>query len=137
MDGELFLEVLQGVERMAGIGHLLIGLRFVRFLCFFLWKQPQSAHDPIQAFWTAGIPPPPQTAPQFDQAQVRVSAVHILNQLQFFFCMLVRVAVGPPRLTGQRFHCSIPACLPEVDVRPALVVFPAGAAHTVFLRVFH
>lgn len=32
---------------------------------------------------------------------------------------------------------TVPALLPEVDVRPALVVLPAGAADAVLLCVLH
>ena len=45
--------------------------------------------------------------------------------------------MDPPELAGQRLHHSVPAGLPEVDVRPALVVLPAGPAHAIFLRIFH
>ena len=51
--------------------------------------------------------------------------------------MLVGVTVGPPGLAGQGCRSSIPAGLPEVDVRPALVVLSAGPADAVFLRIFH
>ena len=40
-------------------------------------------------------------------------------------------------LAGKGCHTSIPALLPEVDIRPALVVLPAGAADAVFLCVLH
>ena len=40
-------------------------------------------------------------------------------------------------VAGQRLHCAIPALLPEVDVRPALVILPAGTAHAVFFCVSH
>ena len=40
-------------------------------------------------------------------------------------------------MAGQGCHTSIPALLPEIDIRPALVVLPAGAAHAVFLCVLH
>ena len=50
---------------------------------------------------------------------------------------MIGVAVGPPGLADQGLHRPIPAGLPEVDVRPALVVLLVGAAHAVFLRVFH
>ena len=52
-------------------------------------------------------------------------------------CVLVGVAVGPSGLAGKGRHTSIPALLPEIDVRPALVVFSAGAADAVFLCVLH
>ncbi len=40
-------------------------------------------------------------------------------------------------LAGQGCHASVPALFPKVDVRPALVVFPAGAADAIFLCVLH
>ena len=43
----------------------------------------------------------------------------------------------PPGLTGQGCRTSIPALLPEVAIRPALVVFPTGAADAVFFCVLH
>ena len=51
--------------------------------------------------------------------------------------MLAGMAVRPSGPTGQRGRCSIPAGLPEVDIRPAFVVLPAGTAHAVFLCAFH
>lgn len=40
-------------------------------------------------------------------------------------------------LAGQRFHTSIPARLPKVDIRPAFVIFPAGPAYAIFRRILH
>lgn len=40
-------------------------------------------------------------------------------------------------LAGQRFHTSIPARLPKVDIRPAFVIFPAGRAYAIFRRILH
>ena len=45
------------------------------------------------------------------------------EQFEFCVCALVRVAVGPPGLTGQGCHCFGPAGFPEADVRLAPVVF--------------
>ena len=79
----------------------------------------------------------PQTVPEFDHAQGWIPAAHIADELQLGLCVLVGVAVGPSGLAGQGRHTTIPALLPEVDVRPALVVLPAGAADAVFLCVLH
>ena len=51
--------------------------------------------------------------------------------------MLIGVDVTSPGLVGQRFSRVISSSLPEVDVRPVLVVLPAGAADAVFFCVFH
>ena len=47
------------------------------------------------------------------------------------------MAVRAFGLAGQGCHASVPALFPKVDVRPALVVFPAGAADAIFLCVLH
>ena len=76
--------------------------------------------------------------PQLHHAEPGGEAAHITDQLQFCLCVLIRMTVGTPRLTGQRFYRSIPANSPEVDVRTVLVVlFPTGMADAVFLSVFH
>lgn len=125
------------LDTLAWIGHLLVRLGSV---CFFLLchgKQSQFAHHPEQALRPAGIAPFPQPVPQFHQAKARIAAAHVPDQLQFCLCVLIWMAAGPPGLAGRRSHCSVPAGLPEVDVRPALIVFSAGPADAVFLRILH
>ena len=125
------------LDPLAWIGHLLIRLGPV---CLFLLcrrKQPQFAQNTEQALWAAGIAPLPQPVPQLHHAQVWIAAAHIPDQLQLRLCMLVGMAVGPPGLADQGLHRTVPAGLPEVDIRPALVVLPAGSADAVFLRVSH
>ena len=51
--------------------------------------------------------------------------------------MLVWTAVRTTGLADQGLYIPIPASPPEVDIRPALVVLPAGSADHVFLRIFH
>ena len=75
--------------------------------------------------------------PKLDHTQRRIAAAHVADELQLVLRMLVRVAVGASGPAGQGRRATVPALLPEVDVRPAFVVFPAGAADAVFLRVFH
>ena len=122
---------------LAGIGHLLVGLWLAGRFLLFGWEQPQLSHDPEQALRAAGIATLPQPVPQFHHAEAGVPAAHVPDQLQLCLCMLVRVSVGPPGLAGQGFHGSIPARLPEVDIRTALVVPPAGLLDAVPLRILH
>ena len=116
---------------------MLIGLWSIGLFLLLFWKHTQLAHHAEQALRPAGIPPLPQTVPQFYQAQGRIVAAHIPDLLQLRFCVLVGMAVRTPGLAGQGFDSAIPASPPEVDIRPASVVLPAGTADAVFLRVFH
>ena len=125
------------LDALAGISHLLVGLWPVDRFLLFGWKQSQLSHDPEQALRTAGVAPLPQPVPQFHHAQAGIAAAHIPDQLQLRLCVLVGMAVGPSGLTGQRLRRSIPACFPKVDVRPALVVLPAGSTDGIFLRILH
>lgn len=104
------------LDPLAGIGHLLVRLGFVRFLFLGRRKQPQFAHDTEQTFRTAGIASFPQPVPQLHHAQVRIAAAHIPDQLQFRLCVLVGVVMRPPGPAGQRLHRPIPASFPEVDI---------------------
>ena len=125
------------LDTLARIRHLPVRLGFVRFLLLRGRKQPQPAQNAEQALRTAGIASLTQPVPQLHHAQVGIAAAHIPDQFQLRLCVLVGMAVGPSGLTGQGGHTSVPAGFPKVDVRPALVVLPAGTADAVFLRVFH
>ena len=105
------------------MGHLLIWLRFVRIFRLFSRKQTHFSHDTEQALRAASVAALPQTMPEFNHAQGWISAAHVPDEFPFCFRMLVWMAVRPPGLTGKGCRTSIPALLPEVDVRPALVVF--------------
>ena len=122
---------------LAGIGHLFVGLWLVRAFLLFTGKQPQFPHDPEQAFRTTGVTTLSQTVPQLHHAQRGIAAAHISDQLQFCLSVLVWVTMRTSGLTGQGLHTSVPATLPEVDIRPAFVIFPTGTADAVFRRVFH
>ena len=125
------------LDTLAGISHLLIGLGLVGWLLLCLRKQAQLPHDPEQALRAAGITSFPQSVPQLHHTEVRIATAQVPDQLQLRLCVLVGVVMRPPGLTGQGLHGPIPACFPEIDVRPALVILPAGTADAVFLRVFH
>ena len=75
--------------------------------------------------------------PQFYHTQVWITATHIAGRLQLYFCVLVGMTVRTYGLAGQGCCTPIPVGLLEIDVRRALVVFPAGLAAPVFLCIFH
>ena len=90
------------LDSLAGIGHLLIGLWSIGLFLLLFWKHTQLAHHAEQALRPAGIPPLPQTVPQFYQAQGRIVAAHIPDLLQLRFCVLVGMAVRTPGLAEAR-----------------------------------
>ena len=61
--------------------------------------------------------------------------MHIRNKLEFLRGMLVGMAMRTSGLAGQGLQGTVVAGTPEVDVRPAFVVLPAGTTYTVLLRV--
>ena len=61
--------------------------------------------------------------------------MHISDELELLLGMLVGMAVRTSGLAGQGLQRTVVARTPEVDVRPAFVVLPAGTAYTVLLRV--
>ena len=61
--------------------------------------------------------------------------MHISNKLEFFLFMLPGVSVRTSGLTGQGLQGTVVAGTPEVDVRPAFVVLPAGPAYTELLGI--
>ena len=119
------------------MSHLLVMFWRISLFLLLLWEHPQLAHNPKQAFGSAGIATLFQAVPQLHQAELWITTAHIPNQLQFRFGMLVWMSVRPPGLTGQRFHVPIPASPPEVDIGSAPVVLPASTAYTVFLCILH
>lgn len=57
-------------------------------------KQPQFPHHSKQTLRTAGIAQLVQPVPQLHHTKVWIAAVHIPDQLQIRFCVLVGMAVG-------------------------------------------
>ena len=121
------------LHTLAGILHLFIGLCFVGCFGLGLWEHPQLAHDPEQAFRAAGVATLAKPVPEFHHPQCWIPSSHIPDKLQFCLRMLVWMVVWASGLAGEGCHTSIPACLPEVDIRPAFVVLPARTAYTLSL----
>ena len=119
VDGNLLCEIVQRIESMAGI-EAFRSSRWPRSTLP-LWRRVYGR----------------QTMPEFNHAQGWISAAHVPDEFPFCFRMLVWMAVRPPGLAGQGRRTSIPALLPKVDVRLALVVFPTGTADTVFFCVLY
>ena len=125
------------LDSFSRTSHLLVRLWCVSLFLLFLREHPQFTQDSKQALRPAGIAALLQTVPQLHQAELRIAAAHVPNQLQLRFCVLVRMTVRTPGPAGQRLHAPIPASTPEIDIGPASVVLPAGPADTIFLRIFH
>lgn len=61
--------------------------------------------------------------------------MHISDELEFLLGMSPGVAVRASGLAGQGLQGTVVAGTPEVDVRPVLVVLPAGPAYAVLLGI--
>ena len=78
-----------------------------------------------------------QAMPQLYQTELWITAAHIPDQLQLRFGMLIWMAARTTGLADQGFYTPIPATPSEVDIRPVLLVLPAGTADAIFLRIFY
>jgi len=125
------------LDSFSRTSHLLVRFWCVSLFLLLLWEHHQLTHDPEQALGSAGVAALLQAVPQLHQAKLWIAAAHIPDELQFRFGMLVWMAVRTPGLASQRCHTPIPAGTPKVNIRPALVVLPAGSADAILLRVFH
>ena len=63
--------------------------------------------------------------------------MHIANKCQLLLGVLIRVMMGFAGLARQGFHRPVKPFLPEVDVRPTLVVLPAGSCNAILFTIFH
>lgn len=110
------------LDSLAGIIHLLIGLRDI----FGIWQLYRHltafSQKTVQTRNRAGVAPLPQLHPEHDQAGVGIPAAHILNQLDLLRPMLVRMAVRPVRAVFRRCLRPIVSLAPAVDVLPVGVV---------------
>ena len=65
------------LDALAGIGHLLIGLRGIGVLLCRSREQLHTSHDPEQTLRLAGAASFTQPAPEFGQAEGGVPAAHV------------------------------------------------------------
>ena len=120
----------------SGMGHLLIRLRFIGILFLYLYE-PLTFQHPIEGFDGSGIASFTKFAPELNHSKSWVSSPHVVNELEFFLCMLIRVMVWSSGFRPERLNSSIPAFQPEVDVRTCAIVFSAGFADSMRYRILH
>lgn len=97
--------------------------------------------DPVQDFVQsedgAGVTTLTEFDPEYHQTGMRASAEHIADELQFGFCVLAWMTMRSSGSASQGVYTATPVLFPEVDVRPGLVVFSAGAADAIFCRMLY
>jgi len=93
--------ITQG-EQVAGVWFGMIRLLFRR-----LRQLSHSFEYPVQAFRTAAVSTLPQSAPEVDQAQLRVPASHIPDQFQLLLRMLSGMRQRTFGAVGQRLDCPV------------------------------
>ena len=119
----------------ARIFHLFAGFCPVRYFGFWLWEHFQLAHDPEQTFWAADVTALAEPAPGLRHSRREIHSPHIPDELLLCLCVMVCMAVRASGPAG-RGRTAILALFPEIDARPALIVFlPAGAAYSIFSRI--
>ncbi len=84
------------LHTLSGASHLFVRLRFVSAFWLFSREQPHFTHDTEQTFRAAAIAALPQTMPKLNHAKSRISVAHVTDELQFGFCVLIRVIVRTP-----------------------------------------
>jgi hypothetical protein len=103
------------LDSFPGMRHLLVRFRFVRIFLLDC-HEPLTLQNPIQGFNAPGVSSLSQLAPEFNHAEFGISSPHIVNELQFFQSMLIRVMMWPTRSGPQRLDAAVPAIQPEIDV---------------------
>ena len=66
-----------------------------------------------------------------------VSATHILDELDFFCCVLIRVTVRTMRTVCQGTNCTIVLLSPTVDVLSGSLVADCCLCNTIFEGIFN
>lgn len=121
---------------LPGILHLFIRLGDI----FGIWQLnrhlPSLPQKAVQPGDGAGIPFHPQLHPEYHQTRVGIPAPHVVDELDLFLCMLVRVTMRPMGPILQGLERSIVAFFPPVDVLPVCAVSYGCLCYPIFLRVF-
>ena len=122
---------------LSGIGHFLIWLGDVFRIRQLDGLSVNPAQETIQPGDGSGISPLAQLYPKYYQTRMRVSAAHVFNKGNLFFCMLLWMTVGSMRAVCQRTHRSVIFLSPTVDILSAGFVANRCPRHTVFQRIFY
>lgn len=123
------------LDAFSGMCHLFIWLWLILFLRFGFGEHSHSPHDTEQAFRESLVIAFSQPVSQFNHAKLWIPATHIPDEFQLFFRMLIGMAVWTVRVIRERRKSPVVPGFPEVNVRPASVVFSTGAADTKLLCV--
>lgn len=122
---------------LAGILHLFVGFGFLFGVRKLDWFSVDPAQNTVQARDRSGIAPLTQFDPEHYQTGVRIPAAHILDELDFSICMLVRMAVGTVRAICQRLERTIVLLSPAVNVLPSSFIADGSFCDTVIVRILN
>lgn len=92
---------------LRGIGHLLIGFRYVFWILGMDSQDALFFEEAVKVWDGAGITALPEFDPENDQAGMGVTASHIQDQLFFLRGMLARVMAWSSGEVPQRFQRAV------------------------------
>jgi len=75
--------------------------------------------------------------PQLDHPQRWISAPHVLDELDFYLGMLVRMAMGALGVWMKGLNAAIIPRLPEVNVGAIFVILAACPCNAILSGVLH
>ena len=114
------------LDALSGMIHCFIGLRDV------LWVWRMNSHDPLLSEETVkagngtGVTTLSEFDPENDQTVMRVSASHIVNELDFRSRMLIWVVMRSSGTVPQRVPGTVIAAFPAVDILPVGFIFDSS-----------
>ena len=119
------------------ICHLFIGFWGI----FRIWELDGVSMDPAQETVKSGdgsgIATLAQLHPEDHQTGVRISAAHVLDELDLGLCMLIWMAVRPVRAVGKGPKGTVVLLFPTVDVLSGGLVTDGCLCDAVFQRILN
>ena len=101
------------------------------------WLAVHTAQSTIQSGDGSGVSTLAQLDPKHHQTGMRVSAAHIFDERDFFFSVLIGVAVRPVRTICQRLKSTVVLFAPAVDVLPGGLIADGSLCYAVTKRIFN
>ena len=89
------------------------------------------------AFRGLAVTPSSELHPEHHKPRIRVPSAHVVDELDLFRLVLVRMAVRAMRTILERLHRTVIALHPTVDVLPVCPVPDRRCCDAVLLRIFN
>lgn len=104
------------LDTQTGMINGFVRLRFVFLLHLLICCHAFLTHNPLEAFTAAGISSLSQPAPQIDQTDARIAAVHVTDELEFSMGMFPWMLMRSEVMAGKGCDRAVVALPPEENV---------------------